>query len=236
MGPEPSRGAPGAAMAPGLAATRVAAAMRVIGAMLAAAAISGCAGPAPAGPGAAPAGGAESPAAAWERAREAFRRGAFREYAEAISPAARDECLCFLVWVVSMEPRGGRLTSGGGLVEMNAILRRYGAAEIGQEPVDPSADRRPGFFSRRAIGRIEDKVGLFADMMGFFSGRGLAWGHGALPAWMRGDLDEVRPRGETATATVRGRGEVGFDRIGGRWFLRPRNVCLDDLFRGEAGR
>jgi hypothetical protein len=176
--------------------------------------------------------GAATPEAVWEKAKDAYRRGGFRAYIESVSPESHGECICDVTYLVGMALGAGMLGSNQETKEMNEILRRYGVAEI-RPGVPPDADgqEKPGLRGRKAIHLIQDKVGLYAEMMTYPRRHKVGPG---LRADLSVHLGDVRVDGAKATAS-RGPpfGAITFDKIGNSWFLHPDPECLDDIFRTE---
>ena len=177
----------------------------------------------------APSTAAATPEAAWVGAREAYRRGDFSAYIASIAPAEHDECLCEITFLVGMAVDGGMLASPGDVRELNEILRRHGAAELG--PGGPARDKdAPGLTGRKAIHAIKDKVGLYAEAMTWLRSRRIV---GRVPAWLSASLSDLKVDGARATASLGQFGAVAFDQAGQAWLIHPPAVCLRDLFRDE---
>jgi hypothetical protein len=128
-----------------------------------------------------------------------------------------------------MASEAGMLSSAADLSELNVILRRHGAAELGPGSAGRAKDA-PGLNGRKAIHAIQDKVGLYAEAMTWLRARRIA---GRTPAWLSASIVVVKADGKSATASLGGFGTVTFERAGESWLIHPPAACLGDLFRDE---
>lgn len=175
-----------------------------------------------------PVGGA-TPQAVWEAARAAYGSGDFRSFIRLNSPEAQEECLCgdlqFLIGFGAAGPDGPGPLGPGEVKEMDAIARRHGLSGV-KPGGDPD---RPGLWGRAAVRRIADKVGLYAELMGYLRAHRIG---PAVPAFLRADLADVRVEGAVATASLGPFGSVRFDRLAEGWFIHLPPRCLDGPGKG----
>jgi hypothetical protein len=125
----------------------------------------------------------------------------------------------------------GMLISPLELNEMNAIMRRYGLADLPPKPTEAEGAQKPGLFKRQSIHLIVDKAGFYSEMMAYLRRHAVG---PIVPADLAAALIDVRIDGAKATASREPPyGEIRFDKLGPSWFLHPPPACLNDLFRDE---
>jgi hypothetical protein len=142
--------------------------------------------------------GAATPEAVWEKARAAYREGDFRTFIGMMAPAAHDECLCDVSYLLGMAFQAERLTSDQDMKELNVILRKYGMEEL-RLGVPPGKDKneKPSLRGRTGIHLIQDKAGVYSDVMTFLRKHKVG---PALSADMSVGITEVKIDGTRATA------------------------------------
>ena len=178
--------------------------------------------------------GAPSPREAWERAREAYRRGDYRAHIEGVAPEGYDECICQLSSILAkaigyeqLEPEEGDIK------KLNRILGRFGVLEAEAPAFRADSLNAPGLWGREAIARIQNKPGLYHEVMRFLRKHKVG---PELPSLFQLELGEVAVDGSTATGRLNGNPRlrpearlVGFVRIGDAWYVNLPSICLDDL-------
>ncbi|HEU4383098.1 MAG TPA: cupin domain-containing protein [Anaeromyxobacteraceae bacterium] len=170
--------------------------------------------------------GGVTPPAVWEAARAAYGAGEFRVFIRLVSPEAHDECLCEVAFLLAFAAGDGGGPIGPAEVkEIDGIARRFGLSglEAGRDP------GKPGLGGKASIHRIADKVGLYAEMMGYLRAHRMG---PVVPAYLRAELVDLKIDGQSAVARLGELGNMGFDLLGEGWFIHPAPRCLDDLSKG----
>jgi hypothetical protein len=152
-------------------------------------------------------------------ARGAYGSGAFQEYMQLISPGAQNGTICtdlgFLLGFASVD--GGPL-GGKELDELEAIARRHGVSRLRQG----SDGAEAAVFTDAGIGRIADKIGLYADIMAYLRAHRIG---PSVPAFLMAELTDVRIDDDRATAKAGMFGTFAFDHLKDGWFIHPAFTC-----------
>jgi hypothetical protein len=177
--------------------------------------------------------GAGSPRAAWDQAKDAYRRGDFRTYINTVAPETRDECLCQMSWILSLAIGAEAIDADDGLDDLNEILSKFGVLNAEASAHRAEHLKAPGLWGRDAIGRIQDKVGLYHAVMRYVRKEKVG---PVLPSLFMLEPGEVTEGGSRATAPLTGNPrlrteakQIAFERRHGRWFVRMPPICLNDM-------
>jgi hypothetical protein len=177
--------------------------------------------------------GAPSAEAAWTKARDAYRQGDFRTYITTIAPEAHDECLCQMSKLLSAAIGAEALEAEEGLDDLNEILERHGVLNYEAPAHRADSLKVPGLWGRAALGRIQDKVGLYHDVMRYLRKEKVG---PELPPLLALRLNGLVVNGGRATARLSGNPrlkpearEIAFERRGESWFVRLPPLCLNSM-------